>query len=132
MTVFSPTRPSIGWPSDVPLVIPEVNAGHLALLRHQRAARGWTGGIVCNTNCTVSEARRVAAPAARPLWGEAECSACLDAGDQRGGLPGRALAFDITDNVLPFIKGEEEKVGAETRKLLGALGEDRIEDCRSR
>jgi aspartate-semialdehyde dehydrogenase len=36
----------------VPLVIPEVNPGHLALLGEQRAARGWTGALVTNPNCS--------------------------------------------------------------------------------
>ncbi|MCX7939310.1 MAG: hypothetical protein N2545_07715, partial [Thermoflexales bacterium] len=36
--------------ADVPLIIPEVNAEHLNLLRHQQQQRGWRGGIVCNTN----------------------------------------------------------------------------------
>jgi len=39
---------------DVPLVIPEVNPGHLALLEQQRAARGWSGSIVANPNCAVT------------------------------------------------------------------------------
>ncbi|HEY6894305.1 MAG TPA: hypothetical protein VI258_09070, partial [Rhodanobacteraceae bacterium] len=38
---------------DVPLLIPEINADHLALLKAQRAARGWKGQIVTNPNCAV-------------------------------------------------------------------------------
>jgi len=113
--------------ADVPLVIPEVNAGHLALLRHQRAARGWTGGIVCNTNCTVSGP----AMSLRPLhdrFGVRRVFCVSMQAISGAGYPG-VPSLDITDNVLPFIKGEEEKVGAETRKLLGALGEDRIQDA---
>ncbi|MEJ5226074.1 MAG: aspartate-semialdehyde dehydrogenase, partial [Anaerolineales bacterium] len=37
---------------DVPLLIPEVNAEHIALVRHQRSARGWRGAILTNPNCT--------------------------------------------------------------------------------
>jgi hypothetical protein len=36
----------------VPLLIPEVNPDHLALLDRQREQRGWTGGIVTNPNCS--------------------------------------------------------------------------------
>src|SRR5262245_3978053 len=39
--------------ADVPLLIPEVNADHLALLKEQSAARGWKGRIVTNPNCAV-------------------------------------------------------------------------------
>src|SRR3989454_11189851 len=44
---------------DVPLLIPEVNPDHLALVRVQRKERGWGGMIVTNPNCTRSEERRV-------------------------------------------------------------------------
>src|ERR1019366_3636431 len=36
---------------DVPLLIPEINGDHLALLSRQRASRGWTGQIITNPNC---------------------------------------------------------------------------------
>src|SRR6058998_506903 len=36
----------------VPLLIPEINADHLALLARQSAVRGWKGRIVTNPNCS--------------------------------------------------------------------------------
>src|SRR5919206_1778994 len=36
----------------VPLLIPEINADHLALLAAQKAARGWKGRIITNPNCS--------------------------------------------------------------------------------
>src|SRR4030081_243263 len=39
--------------ADVPLLIPEVNADHLDLLKAQASARGWKGRIVTNPNCVV-------------------------------------------------------------------------------
>jgi len=104
---------------DVPLLIPEVNADHLALLHHQRRARGWSGGIICNTNCTVSGP----AMALRPLYDAFGIRRvfCVSLQAISGaGYPG-VPALDITDNVLPFIKNEEEKLEAEARKLLGRL-----------
>ena len=47
---------------DVPLVIPEVNASHLALLEEQRRTRGWSGGIVTNANCAATVATIALAP----------------------------------------------------------------------
>ena len=47
---------------DVPLVIPEVNASHLALLEQQRRSRGWSGGIVTNANCAATVATVALAP----------------------------------------------------------------------
>src|SRR5205814_5977025 len=37
----------------VPLLIPEVNADHLALLKCQTEAQGWSGRIITNPNCAV-------------------------------------------------------------------------------
>src|SRR5690606_7074478 len=40
--------------SDVPLMLPEVNASHLGLIDFQRKTRGWsTGALIANSNCTV-------------------------------------------------------------------------------
>jgi aspartate-semialdehyde dehydrogenase len=114
---------------DVPLVITEVNAAHLQLLKYQRTARGWSGGIICNTNCTVSGP----AMSLRPLYdafGVKRVFSVSMQAESGAGYPG-VSSLDITDNVLPFIKGEEEKQQAETRKLLGTLQKDatRIEDA---
>ena len=51
-TSSSATRRTTGWKPDVPLLIPEINADHLALLEAQAAARGWKGRIVTNPNCS--------------------------------------------------------------------------------
>ncbi|MCL4507879.1 MAG: aspartate-semialdehyde dehydrogenase [Chloroflexi bacterium] len=112
---------------DVPLVITEVNSAHLRLLKRQRAARGWSGGIVCNTNCTVSGP----AMSLRPLYdafGVKRVFAVSMQAESGAGYPG-VPSLDITDNVLPFIRGEEDKMEAEARKLLGALRDDHIDDA---
>jgi aspartate-semialdehyde dehydrogenase len=108
--------------ADVPLVIPEVNVEHLNLLKHQRQARGWRGGIVCNTNCTVSGP----AMTLRPLHDQFGVKRvfCVSMQAASGaGYPG-VPSLDLIDNVVPFIKGEEEKLEAEARKLLGRLDVD--------
>ena len=113
--------------TDVPLVITEVNAAHLQLLKAQRRLRGWSGGICCNTNCTVSGP----VMSLRPLYdrfGVKRVFAVSMQAQSGAGYPG-VSSLDITDNVLPYIKGEEEKLEAETRKLLGTLREDHIEDA---
>lgn len=112
---------------DVPLVITEVNSTHLQLLQRQRAMRGWSGGIVCNTNCTVSGP----AMSLRPLYdafGVKRVFAVSLQAESGAGYPG-VPSLDITDNVMPFIKGEEDKMEAEARKLLGLLRDDHIEDA---
>jgi aspartate-semialdehyde dehydrogenase len=105
---------------DVPLVIPEVNGNHLRLLKHQRQARGWAGGIICNTNCTVS-GPAITLRALRDAFGIRRVFCVSMQAASGAGYPG-VPSLDLIDNVIPFIKGEEEKLEAEARKLLGELG----------
>jgi aspartate-semialdehyde dehydrogenase len=104
---------------DVPLLVPEVNAEHLRLLDVQRARRGWRGAIVCNPNCTTAVLVSVLAPLERRFGVEAVLMASFQAASGAGypGVP----SLDVLGNVVPFIRGEEPKVEAETRKLLGRL-----------
>jgi len=106
----------------VPLLIPEVNPGHLALLD---ACKGTGGGfIVANPNCsTVMIALALAPLAAR--FGVAAVAVTTLQAISGAGYPGVA-ALDITDNVIPFIAEEEEKIERETRKILGSLETGRV------
>lgn len=111
---------------DVPLVIPEVNAGHLALLTAQRVHRGWTGAIVANGNCAAIVITMALAPIERAFGIKHVFAATLQA-VSGAGYPG-VPSIDILGNVIPFIGGgEEEKIETETPKMLGALHGDRIE-----
>jgi aspartate-semialdehyde dehydrogenase len=103
--------------TDVPLVIPEINAGHMRMVKQQREHRGWSGAIICNTNCTVTGP----AMTLRPLYDAFGVKRvfCVSMQAASGaGYPG-VPSLDLIDNVVPFIKGEEEKLEAEARKLLG-------------
>ncbi|MCU0276963.1 MAG: aspartate-semialdehyde dehydrogenase [Acidobacteria bacterium] len=109
----------------VPLLIPEVNAGHLELSRVQ--LRQHAGFIVTNPNCVVSGL----AIALKPLmaFGLDSVTVTTFQAVSGGGRRGVA-AWDILGNVVPFIASEEEKVARETRKLLGRLAGDHVEECR--
>ncbi len=102
---------------DVPLLIPEVNADHLALIEVQRAQRGWKGLIVTSPNCTTSAVAMAIAPLHKAFGLQRMFVASLQA-ISGAGYPGVA-SLDIVDNVIPYIAGEEEKVEQETRILLG-------------
>ena len=109
---------------DVPLVIPEVNASHLALLEEQRRRRGWTGGIVTNANCAAT----VGAIALAPLheaFGAVRVFATTMQAISGAGYPGVA-SLDILGNVIPFIADEEPKIEREMQKMLGRLEEDGV------
>ena len=99
----------------VPLLIPEVNAGHLVLLEARRDG----GFIVTNPNCSTVMLALALAPLAARFGVEAVAATTLQA-LSGAGYPGVA-SLDITDNVIPFIANEEEKIERETRKILGSV-----------
>src|SRR5215475_4840725 len=103
----------------VPLMIPEINADHLCLLDAQGDAQGWKGRIVTNPNC----ATVVLAMALAPLrqFGLTTTMITTLQAISGAGYPGVA-SWDILGNVIPHIGGgEEEKVEAEPKKILGRL-----------
>ncbi len=110
---------------DVPLLMPEVNAPHIALVREQRQRRGWNGCIVTNPNCT-SSGMTVALKALDEAFGVQQVFAVSLQALSGAGYPG-VPSLDVADNVIPYIGGEEEKIEWEPRKMLGRLGEAGIE-----
>lgn len=104
--------------TDVPLLIPEINADHLALLDVQGRERGWPGRIVTNPNCATIVLTLALAPL-RPFHPARVTVSTLQA-VSGAGYPGVA-SLDITGNVLPHIRGEEDKMETETQKILGTL-----------
>jgi len=111
--------------SDVPILVPEVNADHLGLVEIQRKKRGWKGAIITNPNCT-SAGLTVTLKALNDAFGiEAVISVSLQA-LSGAGYPGVA-SLDILDNVIPYIPEEENKVEEEPRKILGKLVSGQIE-----
>ena len=112
---------------DVPLLVPEVNPEHLALLPEQRRTRGWTGGIVANPNCSTAALVLALAPLHRAFGIERLFVSTMQA-VSGAGYPGVA-SLDIVGNVIPFIGGEEEKIERETRKLLGRRNGAGVEEA---
>jgi len=109
---------------DVPLVIPEVNADHLALLDVQRAKRGWSGAIVTNANCSSIVAVMALAPLHR-AFGVSRMFVSTMQAVSGAGYPG-VPSLDILGNVIPFIKDEEAKIQTEILKMLGRLEGDHV------
>lgn len=112
---------------DVPLLIPEVNADHVALIEGQRVGRGWPGLIVASPNCTITG---VALPL-KPLdvaFGVRKVFMTSMQAISGAGYPGVA-SLDILDNVIPYIPGEEEKFAQELCKMLGRVVDGRGVDA---
>lgn len=111
---------------DVPVIIPEINDGHLAIIPDQQKNRGWSKGfIVVKPNCSIQSYMM-------PIF------ALIKAGYPIGrmiittlqavsgaGYPGPA-SIDLIDNIVPFIPGEEEKSEVEPAKILGRISNGKI------
>lgn len=115
--------------ADVPLVIPEVNAEHLALIPQQN----WNGSskssqkhgyIVTNPNCSAIGLVMALKPLAEKFGLRSVFVSTMQA-VSGAGYPG-VPSLDILGNVVPFIKNEEEKLEAETRRLLGKLENSQV------
>ena len=109
----------------VPLLIPEVNADHLKLLALQGEAQGWKGRIITNPNCSTVAITMALAPL-RQFGIDTTLVTTLQA-ISGAGYPG-VPSWDILGNIIPYISGEEEKIETETKKILGSLGNGRIDD----
>jgi aspartate-semialdehyde dehydrogenase len=103
----------------VPLLIPEVNADHLSLIGEQRRAKGWSGAIVTNPNCSTIVLAMALAPLRRFNIKSVIVSTMQAVSG--AGYPG-VPSLDILGNVVPFIGGEEDKMETETLKILGGDG----------
>jgi aspartate-semialdehyde dehydrogenase len=101
---------------DVPLLIPEVNGSHLALLDKQKFSRG---KIVTNPNCSAIGLTLVLKPLYERFGIKAVHVVTLQA-ISGAGYPG-VSSMDIVDNVIPYISGEEKKLEEEPLKILGSF-----------
>lgn len=110
---------------DVPLLIPEVNPEHIDLIEVQQDRRGWDGAIITNPNCTTI----MAVLSMKPIYDAFGIKEAFVVSMQ--GLSGAGYAgvpsMAIVDNVIPYIKGEEEKVEEEGLKILGRFNGAEIE-----
>ena len=110
--------------ADVPLLVPEVNPEHVALMDRQAFD---SGRIVTNPNCSTVGLVMALRPLHDAFGVEAVHVVTMQA-LSGAGYPG-VPSLDIVGNVVPFIPGEEEKMATETRKILGTLGAEGIDDA---
>jgi aspartate-semialdehyde dehydrogenase len=104
---------------DVPLIIPEINPEHLRLIEGQRKKKGWKGLIVTSPNCTTTGVVMPLKPLDQAFGLKRVFAVSMQA-VSGAGYPGLSY-LDIMDNVIPYIRGEEEKIEQETRLLLGHI-----------
>jgi aspartate-semialdehyde dehydrogenase len=103
---------------DVPLLIPEVNPEHLALIPIQQKNRGWKGFITTDPNCSTIQMAITLKPLMQ--FGLSQVMVTTMQALSGAGYPG-VPSLDIIDNVIPFISKEEDKMESESQKILGAF-----------
>lgn len=104
---------------DVPVIIPEVNGDHIAMLEEQRKQRNWKGLLVTSPNCTTTGI----VMALKPLHEAFQIDRFMAVSFQAisgAGYPGVSF-LDASDNLIPYIVGEEDKMENESRLLLGSM-----------
>ncbi|MEM2936121.1 MAG: aspartate-semialdehyde dehydrogenase [Candidatus Bathyarchaeia archaeon] len=111
---------------DVPLLIPEVNPDHLALIPIQKRKRNWGGFVSTDPNCSTIQL----AISLKPLvaFGLRKVVVSTMQALSGAGYPGVA-SLDILDNVVPYIPKEEEKLELETKKILGTFDGTRVQSA---
>lgn len=103
---------------DVPLVVPEVNPEQLGVIGVQKSRRRWKGSLVTTPNCTATGLVIVMKPLLDRFGLRRAIVTSMQA-VSGAGFPG-VPSLLITENVIPYIKNEEEKVAAESRKILSS------------
>jgi aspartate-semialdehyde dehydrogenase len=109
---------------DVPMMIPEVNPEHAAAIDAQRRRLGTRRGFIAvKPNCSLQSY----VPALHPLMGFGPKKVAVCTYQAISGA-GKTFASwpEMLDNVIPFIKGEEEKSEKEPLKLWGRYADGRI------
>jgi aspartate-semialdehyde dehydrogenase len=111
---------------DVPMIIPEVNWEHAAVIKAQRKKRGWTKGLIAvKPNCSLQSyvtPLHALQQAGYPI--EMAIITTMQA-VSGAGFPGPA-SLQLIDNVIPYIGGEEEKSEQEPLKIFGKIVDGKI------
>ena len=109
---------------DVPMIIPEINDGHIAIVEAQKKRLGTKRGFISvKSNCSIQSY----VPALSPLrkFGITKVLACT-----YQAISGAGKNFEtwpeMVDNLIPYIGGEEEKSEQEPLKVWGQIEGDKI------
>lgn len=119
------TSSAYRYEQDVPILIPGINDDHVNLLNVQRKNRGWKGFVAPLPNCTTTGLAITIKPLLDNFGAQKIIMTSMQSMSGAGRSPG-VSALDITDNIIPYIPKEEEKVRIETAKILGKLVNGKI------
>ncbi|MEK5160828.1 aspartate-semialdehyde dehydrogenase [Paenibacillus sp. FSL R5-0527] len=107
------------WTPDVPMVIPEINPGHIAVIEAQRKRLGTkTGFIAVKPNCSIQSY----VPAIHPLLDFKPTQVVVSTYQAISGAGKNFTDWpEMLDNVIPYIGGEEEKSEQEPLRIWGSI-----------
>jgi len=120
------TSSAYRYEDDVPILIPGINDEQAELLDIQKKNRGWKGWVAPLPNCTTTGLAITMKPLYEKYGAKKVMMTSMQAISGGGRSPG-VSAMDVTDNIIPYIPKEEDKVRIETKKILGKLKDGKIE-----
>jgi len=121
------TSSAYRYEDDVPILIPGINDEQIELLEVQKKNRNWKGWVAPLPNCTTTGLAITLKPLLEKYGAKKVMMTSMQA--ISGGGKSGVSAMGITDNIIPYIPKEEEKVRLETRKILGKLQDGKIIDA---
>ena len=117
------------WTDDVPMLVPEINFAHLDVIAEQKKHHGWDKGFIAvKPNCSLQTYMmplHALTQAGYPVKRMIVTTLQATSGAGYPGVP----SFDMIDNIVPFIGGEEEKTEKECLKILGTVKDGKIENA---
>jgi aspartate-semialdehyde dehydrogenase len=117
------------WKADVPMLIPEINAAHTGVIALQKKNHGWDKGFIAvKPNCSIQSYMMPIYALIRSGYPVKRMIVTTMQAVTGAGYPG-VSSFDIIDNIVPYIGGEEEKTEQEVLKILGTLTPTGIENA---
>ncbi|MFM7796091.1 MAG: aspartate-semialdehyde dehydrogenase, partial [Candidatus Nitrosotenuis sp.] len=120
------TSSAYRYEEDVPILIPGINDEHVELIEQQKKNRNWKGYVLPLPNCTTTGLAITMKPLYENYGAKRVIMTSMQAISGAGRSPG-VSALDVTDNLIPYIPKEENKVRIETAKILGKLKDGKIE-----
>ena len=119
------------WTEDVPMLIPEINYSHLDVIAEQKKHHGWDKGFIAvKPNCSLQTymmplfaLQEAGYPVKRMIVTTLQATS-------GAGYPG-VPSFDMVDNIVPYIGGEEEKSEMEPLRIWGTITDGVIKPAAS-
>ncbi len=114
------------WTEDVPMLIPEINASHIEVIKAQKEHHGWKNGFVAvKPNCSLQTYMTPLYALIKAGYPVKRMIVTTLQAVSGAGYPG-VSSFDMIDNIVPYIGGEEEKTEKECLKILGKVEDGKI------